>query len=59
MVLAGSGVYRDADHINNPKAVFFCDLDLNGQEVSNCKGLCIYFCHPVDSTDIYHHIEQK
>lgn len=35
MVLAGSGVYRDTDHINNPKAAFICDLDLIAHEVGN------------------------
>lgn len=37
MVLAGSGVYRDIDHIKNPKGRFFCDPGLNGQLSIKCK----------------------
>jgi len=45
MVLAGSGVYRDIGHINNPKNVFLCDLDSNEYELSNFALLCFNFCH--------------
>lgn len=37
MVLAGSGVYRDMDHIKNPKGSFFCDLGLIEQRLAKCK----------------------
>ena len=46
MVLAGSGVYRDIDHINNPKAAFFCDPDLIAYEVGNYCRIWFYFCQP-------------
>ena len=39
MVLAGSGVYRDVDHIKNPKRGYFCDLGLIAQLSSKCKKL--------------------
>ncbi|TDR78719.1 hypothetical protein DFP78_101232 [Photobacterium lutimaris] len=37
MVLAGSGVYRDMDHIKNPKGSFFCDLSLIEQKSNKRK----------------------
>jgi hypothetical protein len=59
MVLAGSGVYRDTDHINNSKAAFFCDLDLIAHEVGNYCGIWFYFCQPGIRVILYTQKQQE